>query len=335
MNVRAVLPYAVALTTGLAGYLVGLAASDRNTTMVADRQYEDSDGAMAAVDPEYKYINPLLECDVFSASSLVTHVELKEELQRFIQDVEERGDASEVSVYFREFNDGSWLGVGEKREFAPASLLKVPIMIAVLLAAEEEPEILDKLIRYTAVLEPDYVPRFAYETIVVGRTYPVDELLTRMIRHSDNEAQHLLTNMIGDRKVRQVMQDLGLLMEREDARSEFASVREYASVFRLLYNSTYLSRHMSEKALDLLTTTDFGEGIVADLPSGTVVAHKFGERGYAGSTVRQLHDCGIVYHDHSPYLLCVMTRGHNFEHQAEVISGVSRIVSDAILSRSR
>jgi hypothetical protein len=92
---------------------------------------------------------------------------------------------------------------------------------------------------------------------------------------------------------------------------------------------------MSEKALDLLTTTDFGEGIVADLPSGTVVAHKFGERGYAGSTVRQLHDCGIVYHDHSPYLLCVMTRGHNFEHQAEVISGVSRIVSDAILSRSR
>jgi len=27
----------------------------------------------------------------------------------------------------------------------------------------------------------------------------------------------------------------------------------------------------------------------------------------------QLHDCGIVYYPETPYLLCVMTKGWNFE----------------------
>jgi hypothetical protein len=65
---------------------------------------------------------------------------------------------------------------------------------------------------------------------------------------------------------------------------------------------------------------------VAGVPSGTVVAHKFGERVLPSKNVKQLHDCGIVYYPQFPYVLCVMTRGNDFVTLQQAIKGVSDIV---------
>ena len=44
----------------------------------------------------------------------------------------------------------------------------------------------------------------------------------------------------------------------------------------------------------MLSTSDFSDGLVAGVPVGTVVSHKFGERHFVGDAdVEQLHDCGI------------------------------------------
>jgi hypothetical protein len=39
--------------------------------------------------------------------------------------------------------------------------------------------------------------------------------------------------------------------------------------------------------------------------------------------IRQLHDCGIVYLESHPYLLCIMTRGYDFEKLSKIISMIS------------
>ena len=39
----------------------------------------------------------------------------------------------------------------------------------------------------------------------------------------------------------------------------------------------------------------------------------------------QLHDCGIVYYPQHPDLLCVMTKGPDFERLDDIIRGVSQI----------
>ena len=83
---------------------------------------------------------------------------------------------------------------------------------------------------------------------------------------------------------------------------------------------------MSEKALQILASADFHKGIVAGVPAGTIVAHKFGERAFADNNIKQLHDCGIVYSPSGPYLVCIMTRGASFEVLEDVIAGVSAIL---------
>jgi beta-lactamase class A len=115
------------------------------------------------------------------------------------------------------------------------------------------------------------------------------------------------------------------------------SVKDYAAFFRIIYNSSYLERNMSEKALSLLSSVDYKEGLIAGVPSNLVVSHKFGERQAIdknGGTTNQLHDCGIVYYPGHPYLLCVMTKGEKFEELSKIIAKISDIVYREIDSRS-
>ena len=90
---------------------------------------------------------------------------------------------------------------------------------------------------------------------------------------------------------------------------------------------------MSETTLGILSNTTFTGGIVAGVPSNVVVAHKYGERsieqeinGTFFVKERQLHDCGIVYADKNPYILCVMTKGQDFAKQQHFIADLSEYI---------
>jgi beta-lactamase class A len=128
-----------------------------------------------------------------------------------------------------------------------------------------------------------------------------------------------------------VFTDIGIkLPAGADADSDFMTVKEYAYLFRLLYNSTYLNREYSEEAIHLLTKTDFNAGLRAGVPDGVELAHKFGERsilaGDKSVTERELHDCGIVYYPKHPYLICVMTKGTDFDALSATIKSISSVV---------
>ena len=151
-----------------------------------------------------------------------------------------------------------------------------------------------------------------------------------MIKSSDNNATLLLYQFLGFDKTAETYKDLGLNPPQVDTDYQ-VSARQYATFFRILYNATYLSQSQSEKALSLLAEVDFKDGLVAGVPAGVVVAHKFGERHYDGDVaVEQLHDCGIIYKQKHPYILCVMTRGRSVTELASVISQVSRTVYETI-----
>ena len=95
---------------------------------------------------------------------------------------------------------------------------------------------------------------------------------------------------------------------------DFITTKEISYFFRVLYNGTYLNQEFSDAALSLLNDSDYKNGLVAGVPSGVNVAHKFGQKTYYSLDnpkqvlKRELHDCGIIYHEKNPYLLCVMTK---------------------------
>jgi beta-lactamase class A len=128
--------------------------------------------------------------------------------------------------------------------------------------------------------------------------------------------------------------DLEIVAPNDKVSDDSMTVKDYSAFFRILYNASYLSQSMSEKALGLLTQVKFDKGLLGQLPKKTIVAHKFGERIYTDDNERQLHDCGIVYHPTDPYLLCVMTRGHDYDTLASVISSLSKIVWDEMQKQS-
>ncbi|HEX8923420.1 MAG TPA: serine hydrolase, partial [Patescibacteria group bacterium] len=116
-----------------------------------------------------------------------------------------------------------------------------------------------------------------------------------------------------------------------DPNGDIISVKSYASFFRILFNSSYLDNDMSEKALEILSTSRFKDGLIAGVPNGVAIAHKFGERQYLATGQKQLHDCGIVYPASSrPYLICVMTRGQDFSHMENSIKDISAAIYNEV-----
>jgi hypothetical protein len=101
------------------------------------------------------------------------------------------------------------------------------------------------------------------------------------------------------------------------------NVVQCSKFFRLLFNSNYLGREMSETGLDLMTHCDFKDGLLKGLDSTITVAHKFGER--SGNGFKELHEGGIIYVDNHPYILCVMTRGNDYDKLSDIIGNISRI----------
>jgi beta-lactamase class A len=171
----------------------------------------------------------------------------------------------------------------------------------------------------------------------VGTSYTVDELLKALIVYSDNNAAVLIHKQISDSALFEVFTDLGLPVPQSAVtinNFDYMTAKSYASFFRVLYNATYLSRDMSEKALVWLADIDFPQGIAAGVPAGVESAQKFGERTVVDAKgnvlALELHDCGIVYHPDRPYLICIMTSGSDFVDLENVISGLSSIVYKGI-----
>lgn len=272
----------------------------------------------------YKFISPLLECGNSQPAGLAYNT-LAQNIQKIIDSASKEKKIKTASVYFRDLNNGPWIGINEKEKFSPASLLKVPVLIAYLKLAETDSGLLSKKIRvkdYNETVLNQNIPPEAQ--VVIGQEYVVEDLIRYMIEYSDNIAADALLENSPPEDLDKIYTDLKLQIPGTGDTENFMTVLDYASFFRILYNSSYLNRIMSEKALEILTTSDFVKGLTAGLPNNIKVAHKFGERKIGEE--KQLHDCGIVYLENNDYLLCIMTRGDDFGLMEQTIADISRTV---------
>jgi beta-lactamase class A len=276
---------------------------------------------------QYQFVNPLLECDSAQGVGSAHLENFQGALEEKIEAEIDRGDAAVIAVYFRDLNNGLAFGVNEHEKFIPASLLKVPVMMTYYYEAEKDPMLLLKKLRLDEHYGPPQVGTqhiVPEEEIQVGKEYAIEDLIRGIIFYSDNQAVTLLIKHISAPSLRKLYYMLGVddrVLRGPDGR---LSVHEYAKFFRILFNASYISPQSSEKALKLLTQTKFNNGLVAGVPEGVVVAHKFGEGG--DEQEHQIHDCGIVYYPDHPYLLCVMTRGKSITTLEATIAEISHFV---------
>lgn len=278
---------------------------------------------------DYNLLSPLEEpaIDLNAQQGLIHYQYLRIPLE---EEIAKYNATGKVGVFIQDVKTGAWLGINEKEEFLPASLLKIPIMMAILKKVErEEITLKDKII----LLEEDIATTHRYGSLYelgAGAEVTLAKLLTKMVTYSDNVALEALKRQLSFEEVNSVFFHVGIPNPYLPENNPTISPKNYIRIFRALYHSTFLSSELSQKALDLTTETYEESLLPKKIPPEIQVAHKFGVFELSTSNEKALHDCGIIYHQKNPYFLCIMTKDMELNKSSELIPELSRIIFEFV-----
>lgn len=272
----------------------------------------------------YALIDPILYCRDQDSNSFSnkTTAEIEQTVGQYLDAQKRAGALDDASVYFKDLLNGPNALINSSFHSLPGSLLKVPLAITAFKKEDDSKGYLDTTVTMQNTGDANDIEHFkAPKTLQQNQTYSIRDILSYLLAYSDNTAAVVLDFVLRD-DTSDVYTDLGI--QPAIGTGYTIDAKTYSSFFRVLYNASYLSKASSEQLLELLSRSSFTQGLVAGVPAGTVVSHKFGE--FAQANEKQLHDCGIVYKKGHPYILCIMTLGKNYDTLPGVISNVSKMV---------
>jgi beta-lactamase class A len=293
-------------------------------------------------DGEFRFIRPLSGYGHSGDERAIRELKpFRYKVKALVENEVKMGEASIISVYFRDLISGHRFGIREQETFSSEILLKLPLMIAYFKWAESNSLILRRKTTYAGNSAPaERQSLTPAKTLEDGKSYTIDELIYRMITYNDNNAYALLLANLPPGYLDRIFQDIYVNYNpaKSDAPVPFSA---YASFYRVLFNASYLNKEMSEKALHYLSRSVFRDGMIAGVPPNIDRATKFGERTLRVETeneekeMHQLHECGIIYYPNRPYLMGVMARGDDPEKLANVIRNITVLVYEEMDRQSR
>ncbi|MBK6331068.1 MAG: serine hydrolase [Bacteroidetes bacterium] len=289
-------------------------------------------------------IQPILYVEIESKQLLSP---LKSKINDYLDSKKQAGAYTSASVYLKDVQAGVYININPDSLYDPASLMKVPLLMIYLKQAETNPQLLKKSFVFTQQAQNSTVALIKDRSLVVGKSYTVQELLYHMIVYSDNESFWILYDHFGEDIFKELDKKLtipanyDIIHYSKTDKHFIANVNSMAYYFMVLYNASYLTKTASKYALDILTKSTFKEGIAKGIDPNVLIAHKFGERTlsyYVGNKLENLqtefHEFGIVYLKNRPYLLGVMTRGQQSNELQSIVSDISKMVYDDFKNQS-
>ncbi|NMB57455.1 serine hydrolase [Candidatus Beckwithbacteria bacterium] len=288
----------------------------------------------------YQLTHPLLACDSSFDADAESLKPLKKDVEDIVAQAKNNEKIFDISVYFRYLNNGEDFNINPEGKFFPASLKKLPLMMQYYRESETDPTILTtKRPFYSQIDNNAQTTIIPKASPINGQEYTAEQLIEYMIKYSDNNSFNVLYPALGENKFDKIYKDMQLHYPNSfTAREDYVTTYDVSLFFRALYNSTYLEPENSEKALKLLTETDYKQGLVRYLPQDLPVAHKFGIgviNDENNNPVGELHDCGIIYKQNNPYFLCVMTKSESKDlSQVEnTIAEISRYIYQQVINK--
>ena len=232
---------------------------------------------------------------------------------------------SSIGFFLQDIQTGAWLGVNEKEGFTPASLLKIPIAMAIMKQVDRKETMLTDIIELTEE-DLDKEAGDLYKK-GAGAKLTYWEAIKIMILTSDNTAKNALKRQISDAEINAIFTHVGIPNPYLTQNSPLVTPRGYIRIFKSLYFATFISPELSDQLLDLATDTQTENLISAGVPPEIQISHKYGERPDG------LADCGIIYETKNPYMLCIMTQNIEIGSAKKLINSLSKSVFDYIHSK--
>lgn len=270
---------------------------------------------------------PLLDPMRFFAEprDLLTTVQpVREELRAIF----EKEWLDSTSLYFEYINTGANISINPDVRILPASLIKVPLAMAVMKKIERgDWELYNELIMMKEDRDAEWGDVYKHP---IGTPITVQNLIEEMLLHSDNTAYRILYRNLSLDEVRDVFISLGLddFFDQEWK----VTAKEYTRLIRSLYTANYLTPEHSQLLLDILSRTEYDDYLGQGIPDHVWFAHKIWEN--ESKTV--ILDAGLVYIGNRVYLISMaidyeqewITRGKALE----IFEGVSSLVYNYISS---
>jgi len=224
------------------------------------------------------------------------------------------GLRGKYGFYVKHIGNGSDYGLKQDEVYPAASLMKLPVIIA--LYEEAETGKLD--------LETEYVLKAAdkaggagvLQGKANGSSWSYRQMVEMMGKYSDNTAFAVFRRLLGDERIEKTIGKIGL--EKTSLASFESSPAEIGKLFYWLYSGG-LAKNSREEILAFLTETIYEERIPAGVPEGIRVAHK------VGTDLGVFADGGIVFAE-KPYVLVIMTEGARDDEAKEAVVKISRAV---------
>jgi beta-lactamase class A len=278
----------------------------------------------------YQFIRPLLYAEPTCESNQLA--QYKTDIQSLIEKNKNQGNITTASVYIREFLKAEWISINENEKYSPGSLLKIPELITFYKMNEDNPGVLNQKVLYAKPFVANKHATFLSKQIKLGETYTIRELLEYMIVYSDNNATLLLNSIINQKAFKRTFTDIGLSEPDFNASQYPITANDFSIFMKELFNASYLNKEDSEACLNLLSKSDFRDGMLSGLPESCATAHKFGEGGFDNAP--NFSESAIVYCGKRPYLVTIMTKGTDMKKLPKVVGEISKKVYDIMNSRA-
>lgn len=231
----------------------------------------------------------------------------------------------QTGFYFKDLTTGETVSCRADETFQAASVIKLPILAALHLRAQSQPELFQERL---TIGQGDKLPGCGALRHIAGeREYDVDSLCRLMITISDNTATNALIRRFGMEALNADFARLGLertrlyrlLFDAEAAARGLENLfvpREMGSLLERLYRGELVSPQADGAMVELLKAQQINHKIPGRLPEDIPVAHKTGEdTGIA-------NDVGIVFARHPMALVFASTHTDTYGFE-EAIRDIS------------
>jgi beta-lactamase class A len=243
-----------------------------------------------------------------------------------------------TGLALKKLETGQTLFLNEDLAFPAASLIKIPIIVAIAILADRGRLKLSD----TVVVEPDTLEivkqREQDGSGILARLrsehqFTVEELCVLAIIVSDNVAANRLLSIAGIDSINGILSELGLSVTRvtnrlEDFEELDNPLKNPTTPYEILclLEMLYLERiPFSREMIAILKQQQLNSRLPLFLPSELKIAHK------TGSLDRSFHDAGIIYTPRGNYILAVLTGNMTSKATGELmIAEMSRIVYEAL-----
>ena len=256
------------------------------------------------------------------------------------QKIEQIVNASpyKMHVIVEDYKTGSKLISTRANEvFSSASVIKVPILIAILHHLQHNSEDLQQVIS----ISQENVVDFSVLTEQQQCSATLYELLLWMIITRDNTATNECIDFLGMDGLNAFFKEIGLnntvvqrkmmdFTRQQQGYDNETTAEDMCLVFKYIYEGTLLNAQWNEIALDILCRQRCHESLKRYMVDDIKIAHKTGGL----DTVD--HDVGIVFTDKGDYFIGVfITEVSDHEQAKQMIGMISKIVYEQITKKSR